>query len=220
MLTHHSGLPSNRLKGFIFGDTRPSDYPDSFLRLPTLLADDYASSRPDTIFSYSNLAFSLLGNVVARTSRESFENRIQETIFKPLGMKDSSFVMTDENRSAIARDYFEGKVERVPYVLQPQTWDGNGTHFHGGSNQHSVQSLVSAFIASSEGKSDGLHRPSGFFVIDMKVAGSRASYPLLPLSETEAQLMGVGHNLGESLRVLSSSNGETLIFQGYVLSKD
>lgn len=149
MLTHHSGLPSDRLKGFIFGDTRPSDYPDSFLRLPSLLAEDHAATPPDTIFSYSNLAFSLLGNVVARVSGQTFENRMQETIFQPLGMRDSSFLMTDEDRLAIAPCYVAGKTEHVPYIRDIPA---------GGlvSTAADMGRFAKAFIVSADGKSDFL----------------------------------------------------------------
>lgn len=66
----------------------------------------------------------------------------------------------------------------------------------------------------------GMDSSSGLFVIEAKVAGSRAKRPLQPLSETEARLMGVGRNLGETLRIVPSSSGEKLVFQGYMLSKD
>ena len=116
MLTQHSGLPSDWLKGFITGDARPADYPDTFLKLPALLADEYAATPPDTVFSYSNIAYSLLGEVVARVGGMSFAEQVRQVILDPLGMKDSSFLMTDEERQAMARGHVGGKAVAVPYM--------------------------------------------------------------------------------------------------------
>jgi CubicO group peptidase (beta-lactamase class C family) len=46
------------------------------------------------VFSCSNLAYSLLRNVVARVSGKNFAEQMRQTILEQLGMKDSSFLMT------------------------------------------------------------------------------------------------------------------------------
>jgi len=47
--------------------------------------------EPNTFFSYSNQGMSLAGHIVEKTSGMKFEDYIQERIFKPLNMKNSSF---------------------------------------------------------------------------------------------------------------------------------
>lgn len=91
MLCHHSGLPSDWAWGFTLG-RGPEDYDASAFRaLPGLLAGSYLASAPGRVFSYSNLAFSLLGLVVERASGASFEDYLQAAVFRPLGMASSSF---------------------------------------------------------------------------------------------------------------------------------
>ncbi len=48
-------------------------------------------SDPGQQWGYSDLAFEILGDVIAKVSGVSFEQYMQTNIFKPLGMKDSSF---------------------------------------------------------------------------------------------------------------------------------
>jgi hypothetical protein len=62
-------------------------------------------------------------------------------------------------------------------------------------------------------------RSSGFFIVKAKIAGVTARYPLQALSETEARFMGVGRNLGETLRVIPGEEGEKIAFKGCLLSK-
>jgi CubicO group peptidase (beta-lactamase class C family) len=149
MLTHHSGLPSDKLKGCLFGDTRPPDYPDTFFRLPALLADDYVANPPDTVFCYSDVAYSLLGIVVARAGGGSFATYMQETILGPLGMRDSSFQMDDAQRASSARYYADGRAHLVPYIREVPA---------GGlvSTAEDMARFVSAMIASAGGRSDFL----------------------------------------------------------------
>jgi CubicO group peptidase (beta-lactamase class C family) len=116
MLTHHSGLPSDILKGFTTADARPEDYPDTFLKLPAALGEEYAAQPPGTVFSYSNIAYSLLGAVVARVSGRSFEEQVQAEVLGPLGMHASSFLMSEDDRTAAARGYPGGPAQKIPYI--------------------------------------------------------------------------------------------------------
>ncbi|MBZ9625863.1 beta-lactamase family protein [Clostridium sp. FP2] len=47
--------------------------------------------EPNRFFSYSNQGMSLAGHIVENTSGKSFEDYIEERIFKPLNMENSSF---------------------------------------------------------------------------------------------------------------------------------
>jgi len=48
-MTHHSGLPSDHLKGMWTRD------PEPFARVAGRLKEEYAANPPGTVFSYSNL---------------------------------------------------------------------------------------------------------------------------------------------------------------------
>ena len=115
LLTHHSGLPSDRFKGMVT-DSPPGSGAETAAALPALLQNDYAARRPGTAFAYSNLGFSLLGTLVERVSGRPFAEFVQREIFGPLGMADSSFGFGEPERREAARGYRGGREQLVPYL--------------------------------------------------------------------------------------------------------
>ena len=73
------------------------------------LEDCWAEYPPGAEANYSNFAFILLGYLIERISGQTYEDYCQEHIFKPLQMKDTSFVINNINRFNLA----------VPYVYLP-----------------------------------------------------------------------------------------------------
>lgn len=73
--------------------------------------------------NYSNLAFEVLGDLISKVSGMTFENYMKENILTPIGMKESSFLNKDINKSLLAsphclslKDKFEIKVSEIfPY---------------------------------------------------------------------------------------------------------
>jgi Beta-lactamase class C and other penicillin binding proteins len=118
VMTHHSGLPSDYLEGFESGDRKPLDYPESFLKDTSLASSTYAANPPGRVLSYSNLSVAMLGIIVERLSDMSFEEYCQKEIFKPLGMKDSSFVLPEgfEKNPRFAKGMEGKKAEPIPYI--------------------------------------------------------------------------------------------------------
>jgi len=55
---------------------------------------------PGAKFAYSNIAYEVLGDVIAKTSGESFEEYVQHYILTPLGMKNSTCCTTTLIRSS------------------------------------------------------------------------------------------------------------------------
>lgn len=86
VMTHHSGLPSNFLKGMYVRD------PGRFETVIEGLHDQYLTFPPDYVFSYSNVGMALLGATVQRISGEPFDRYMERHFFQPLGMTSSSFV--------------------------------------------------------------------------------------------------------------------------------
>ncbi len=62
--------------------------------------------RPGTRFSYSGIGFGKLQTVIEKITNTSLEEHLQETIFKLLGMQNSSFVWREDfaNQSACGHD--------------------------------------------------------------------------------------------------------------------
>lgn len=85
VMSHHSGLPSNFLKGMYVRE------PGRFETVIEGLHDQYLTFPPNYVFSYSNVGMALLGATVQRISGEAFDGYMERNFFQPLGMTSSSF---------------------------------------------------------------------------------------------------------------------------------
>lgn len=93
LLSHQSGIKDY---------TASFNYKGSTSRLPFKKEDfikEHCSAdlinEPGTIYSYCNAGYSILGAIIEKVTRKTFEKNIQERIFEPLGMKNSGY---DRNR--------------------------------------------------------------------------------------------------------------------------
>jgi uncharacterized protein YbbC (DUF1343 family)/CubicO group peptidase (beta-lactamase class C family) len=82
LLTHMSGLRPDVDLGF---DWRGYD---EAIRLAT---EEVLTAPPGRRFVYSDINFFLLAEIVRRVSRQPFESFVRQRLFKPLGMKDTTF---------------------------------------------------------------------------------------------------------------------------------
>ena len=85
VMTHHSGLPSNFLRGMYVRD------PGRFESVVDGLHDEYLTFPPNYVFSYSNVGMALLGATVQKVSGEPFNDYMERHFFLPMGMTQSSF---------------------------------------------------------------------------------------------------------------------------------
>ncbi|HLJ10472.1 MAG TPA: serine hydrolase domain-containing protein [Planctomycetaceae bacterium] len=115
LLAHHSGL-----------STEPPFPVWDEIKFPTREALLAAIPRieivlpKDTAFKYSNLAFGLLGEVVARVSGLPYAQYLRSQILEPLGMFSTVLELTDELKPRLAVGYcpraFDDDLEVAPYV--------------------------------------------------------------------------------------------------------
>ena len=82
LLTHMSGLRPDVDLGF---DWRGYD---EAIRLAT---EEVLTAPPGRRFVYSDINFFLLADIVRRISKQPFETFVQQRLFQPLGMKDTTF---------------------------------------------------------------------------------------------------------------------------------
>ena len=96
LMTHHAGLPRDRLKGFM----NPS--PPHFTSVVRELRNVSPPYPPALMYSYSNLGFSLLGHVIENASGVPYEDHMRRALLIPLGMTASSFTpgLSDSSRAA------------------------------------------------------------------------------------------------------------------------
>jgi CubicO group peptidase (beta-lactamase class C family) len=100
LLTHHSGLVSEA--PFRYWDTL--DFPP-FERILASLPKVEVVLDPDTQFKYSNLAFALLGEVIARTGKTPYAEYVAGNLLRPLGLASTTFELTPELGRRFATGY-------------------------------------------------------------------------------------------------------------------
>jgi CubicO group peptidase (beta-lactamase class C family) len=119
LLTHRSGLVGEAPTGHW-----------SNLKFPTmaqileLLPRVEIVIEPASAFKYCNLAFALLGEIIARVAGRSFTAYVQAEILAPLGMTASGFEAQDETRLHTATGYMSERYEDVPAVAEDPPMNG------------------------------------------------------------------------------------------------
>jgi len=102
MLSHVSGMPD--VEDYEWSDPQ---YDDGALELYVRsLADLELISGPGERFAYSNMAYEVLGDLIAKVSGKTFEAYVKENILDPLGMKESNFL----------RDAVSPKLTTSPHI--------------------------------------------------------------------------------------------------------
>lgn len=89
LLTHTTGLPAWRPWYTELAGILP------YVERIAVTAQD---ARPDTVRTYSDMGFILLGSIVERVAQEQFDFFCSKHIFEPLGMKDTVFKPSESLR--------------------------------------------------------------------------------------------------------------------------
>lgn len=108
IMTHHSGLPGNRVQGMW------TAAPGPFTTLAGSLKDDYVAYPPNYILAYSNLGVTLLGHALQNVSGTDYADLMQQSLLVPLGMQNSAFAQAAQG-ALMSKGYKNGKeTEEVP----------------------------------------------------------------------------------------------------------
>ncbi len=106
LATHRSGLP-RLMSGYAPKDAEDPyanftlEQMDAFLSGYTLTRDIGAE------YEYSNYGAAMLGNALARRAGKTYEQLVAERICQPLGLKDTTITLSDEQKSRLASPYKE-----------------------------------------------------------------------------------------------------------------
>ncbi|WP_337033774.1 serine hydrolase [Paenibacillus illinoisensis] len=110
--------------GFEIRDPQQEDIHADFDK--TVSMEDYAQQHmppvvrePGSAYMYDNFSFLLLGMIVENVSGEPFETYMQQHLFKPLGMDNSSFVLNDKFKNQLATGYDAVHNPLDLYTLSP-----------------------------------------------------------------------------------------------------
>src|SRR5690606_25795786 len=114
LLTHTSGVMSGRVSNFA-GQAAAATRHDVGVAWTEQLGTAPLEFQPGTRWAYSALAgFDVLSRVVEIASGQTFDQFLRERVFRPLGMNDTSFWPTREQRARLAGSYVSRNGELVP----------------------------------------------------------------------------------------------------------
>ncbi len=95
MLSHTSGMPDIDERDYVEWVTHPEYDDGAAERFVRSLSDRKLIGDPGERFSYSNIAYNVLGDVLAKISAKSFENTMREQVLVPSGMPNSTYMLAD-----------------------------------------------------------------------------------------------------------------------------
>ncbi len=155
---------------------------------------NFLKNAPGQKESYSNIGFALLGHLVEVISGQSLEDYMQENIFKPLNMNETSFYIGKFDDQQQARCYTYTK--RPKRQLCPGDGDGNllpiGILPQAGFNEHALYSYPTL--------ADGMLRTSAnqlaHFMIAMMNGGRFEGTQFLKEQTVREMLTGRKQGLG------------------------
>jgi CubicO group peptidase (beta-lactamase class C family) len=103
-LTHSSGMPN--VEDYHWD--KPEYDEGALERYVRSLTDQELLFEPGEKFTYSNMAFEVLGDLIAKVSGLSFADYVKQNILLPLGMNDSSILIRDVDPELLASGHEEG----------------------------------------------------------------------------------------------------------------
>ncbi len=116
MLNHSSGIPNVQDYEWDkpqYDDGAAERYSKSF-------TEENLDFKPGSRFSYSNAAFDILCDVIAKASGMTFEDYMQQYIFEPVGMVNSTFYKPDVPESLATQPHVLGdEMSRVVSEIYP-----------------------------------------------------------------------------------------------------
>jgi CubicO group peptidase (beta-lactamase class C family) len=116
MLTHTSGMPD--VDDYEWN--KPQYDNGALERYVRSLKSKKLLFDPGTNFAYSNIAYEVLGDLIAKTSGESFEDFVTSHQLKPLGMRESTLLFKNVDHRLLAEGYSKSngqlvKIRDYPY---------------------------------------------------------------------------------------------------------
>lgn len=156
ILTHQSGLPSDRASGFFLSpNTKDPEILAAFRSLPQTLSQ-MERNEPGKAHSYSNFGFGLLGIVIERISGIGIEEYFQKNLFSKAGMKNSTLLeLNDGSELVTGYSGLFWKTETTRPVIRDLTAGSLST------TGEDMGLFMKAFFQSKRG--NGLISPSSFF---------------------------------------------------------
>jgi CubicO group peptidase (beta-lactamase class C family) len=129
-LSHTSGMPDIDEIEYVELVTHPEYDDGSAERFVRGLSDRKLIANPGERFSYSNIAYNMLGDLLAKVSAKSFESAMQEQILIPSGMPNSTFMLTDIPANLLALPHLRSPEMRVNSIYPYHRADAPASFLH------------------------------------------------------------------------------------------
>jgi len=121
LLTHTAGFP-----GAIGPDFDPITR-EEFIQLAMQTP---LKREPGTLYEYSNVGYSLLGIIIELVSGKSYEQFLNQNLFKPAGLTHTGYLIPDWDKENLAHGY-RGDNDWGTLLDHPWLEDGPGWHLRG-----------------------------------------------------------------------------------------
>ncbi|HJO10645.1 MAG: serine hydrolase domain-containing protein [Gammaproteobacteria bacterium] len=139
LLTHTSGLESGGAGSRVGSRIAPRDTSLSLAEYIPTLGDVPLDFQPGTKWRYSSLAgIETLGHIVEVVSGLTFDQFLQERIFEPLGMRDTSFVVPADKMPRLVTLYESSDAGTLERQDDNPGWLDTTTLFSGGGGLYST----------------------------------------------------------------------------------
>ena len=201
LLNNSSGLAGGQ------SDFHPQADSAAFLMLKGL-EGQYISTEPGVAYAYSNTGFALAGYLLHHLSGQPYAQYLQEQIFQPLDMRQSSTVPGDFERIGSIYGHYPGITQAIP--AQRETANESGAMAAAGSLLRSSARDLGAYMIAllNDGKYKGHQLLSPGSITEMWRAQS--CFPGLSYAEG-----GENEELGYGLGWMTGEiEGHRIVFHG------
>ncbi len=130
--------------------------------------DNFADTAPGTSWSYSNVATGLTGYLIEAATGQNFADYVKVNVLEPLGMSNSTYDISQVNRSNMAKWYLD---KSTPFPLYANDSYPEGSLF---TSNIDLGKYLQDMIDGSQGLSNTLFPESGYDLLfdDQLAAGT------------------------------------------------
>lgn len=195
MLTHTSGMPDVQ----DYRWNKP-EYDDGALeRYVRSLSDQKLLWNPGTKFAYSNMAYEVLGDLVAKVSGQILEDYVDDNILKPAGMFSSTLLLLEADPAKLAAGHTRSALGTVAVVKH---YPYNRAHTPSSNLHSNVDDMARwAMINMNRGELDGRRiLKSSTYDVMWKPAAQRSATASVGISWFLTEIQGesaIMHNGGD-----------------------
>ena len=115
LLTHTSGLPKFPLEFGTYEDTPDNPYANYSKEHLAEFYKEYQPVANEGKYRYSNVGYALLELAIEHTTGQPFEQLMQQRIFQPLHLGETTFTIEPEGQARFAQGYNVGEMPVSPW---------------------------------------------------------------------------------------------------------